>query len=153
LRFLAELIGDNIKSPDVVHDTFPDDQVKRIPIIQGKITLGVDNLLKLVGGKVGEIISNLLKMELNPWSFDWGYDRIEIQNSEGLTYDPEWLLKHDNIYKGFNPTMIIKKRKSIKKILAKVQITYTLELPRDHPFQLRRPTQYQSDSKEITILT
>jgi hypothetical protein len=153
LRFLAEIYGDDNKSPDVVaYDTFPDDQVKRITIAGGKITLGVDNLLKLVAGPVGETISNLLKIELNPWTFNWGYDRIEIQNSEGLTYDPEWILKHDNIYKGFNPTMIMKKRKNVRKILAKVQITYTLELPKDSYFQLRAPVQYQSDSKVITIL-
>jgi hypothetical protein len=135
----------------IAYDTFPDDQVNRINIISGKISLGVDNLLKLVAGPVGETISNLLKVELNPWTFNWGYNKVEIQNSEGLTYDPEWILKHENIYKGFNPTMIIKKRKNIKKILAKVQITYTLEEPKG-TFELRAPVQYQSDSKDVSIL-
>jgi len=153
MRFLAELYGDGSKTPNVIaYDIFPDDQVKHIPIVQGKITLGVDNLLKLVGGPIGGTISNLLKIELNPWSFDWGYDKIEIQSSEGLTYDPEWILEHDNIYRGFNPTMIIKKRKNVKTILAKVQVTYTLEFPKNNWMELRKPIQYQSDSKNISIV-
>jgi hypothetical protein len=153
LRFSAELYGDDKISTDVIaSDTFPDDQVRTINIISGEISLGVTELFKFIGGPVGSTLSNLLNIKLNPWVFKWDYRVIEIQSSKALTFHPEWLLKHDNIWKGFNPTLIIRKRKGIRNVKAQVTIAYRLELPKDHALQLRHPVSYQTDSKPVTIL-
>jgi hypothetical protein len=153
LRFKTEIYGDDNLSDNVIaYDIFPDDQVKRVTIVEGEISLGVTELFNLVPAPVGTILANLLKVKLNPWKFSWGYDKIEIQSSEGLTYSPEWLLRYENIYRGFNPTLIIKKKKDIKKIVAKTTINFDLKLPRDHFLQLRRPIIGESDHKEIAIL-
>jgi hypothetical protein len=60
-------------------------------------------------------------------------------------------LAHDNIYRGFNPTLIIKKKKDIKKIVAKTKIDFDLKLPKDHLLQLRRPVIGESDYKEVEL--
>jgi hypothetical protein len=63
LRFTTHLFGDdNINANVVAYDIFPDDQIKRVKIIEGEISLGVSELFQFVAGSIGKAIANLLKL-------------------------------------------------------------------------------------------
>jgi hypothetical protein len=150
LRFMMEVFGDNRKSADVIaYDAFPHTQVKAVQIIGGKISLGVSDALSLIPFPIGHTISNLLQIDLNPWEFNWTYDQIHIMFSGRLSYDLNWDLRHRNIYRGFNPTLILRKRKRISKVLAKVNVIYGLKPPRSWSF--RRKIDFESEQKDIVF--
>jgi hypothetical protein len=131
LRFMINIFGDDEMTADTIaYNAFPDDQIKKVKIIGGKISLGLSQLFQLIPGPIGSILPNLLQVNLNPWEFNWNYDKIEILYSGNLSYELMWDLRHNNIYKGFNPTVVIKKRNRIKKVVAKVKIIYELQSPR-----------------------
>jgi len=150
LRFMMEIFGDDRKSPDVIaYDAFPHTQVKKIQIIGGKINLGVSSALNLIPFPIGQILSNILKIDLNPWEFNWAYDQIELMFAGRLSYELDWDLRHKNIYQGFNPTLILKKRKRINKVVAKVKVIYSLKPPRTWPF--KRKVDFVSEQKDVML--
>jgi hypothetical protein len=139
LRFMVELFGDQQMTPDTIaYSTFPDNTVKKVKIIGGKISLGLNQFFELIPGPVGFVLPNLLKVQLNPWEFDWTYDKIQISYSGNLSYDLIWDLRHKNIHLGFNPTIVLKKRKRIKKVMAKVKTVYEIQSPRSWKSKFRR---------------
>jgi len=81
------------------------------------------------GVTVGVPLPDLLDIQLNPWRFSWAYDKILIACSGRLNYEVWWDLRHDNIYHGFNPTMIVKKRIGIENVKATARAIYVYQPP------------------------
>jgi hypothetical protein len=77
---------------------------------------------------------------------------IEILYSGDLDYSIEWLMRHNNIYRSFNPVIILKKKKSISKVIAKVRAIYKLQAPEESWLHLRGPIAVESDEKEVSIV-
>jgi hypothetical protein len=150
LRFMIEIFGDNNKTADVIaYDAFPHNQVKKVQIIGGKISLGVSAALSLIPFPLGQTISNLLQVDLNPWEFSWTYDKIDLLFSGRLSYELNWDLRHKNIYQGFNPTLILRKRKRVNSVIAKIKVIYNLKSPRSWNF--RRKVDFETEQKDILI--
>ena len=99
-------------------DGFPNDKVKRVKIIKGKIQLSINKLLKIVPHPVGRIIADAvpLGIELDPWEIDWGYNKLEVGFSEALIDDLNWYLSADNVNQSFGCYFTLKKRKRVAKV-------------------------------------
>lgn len=115
MRFKVTLKGDGQISDEVIAiDGFPKDIIEEKEIIDGKVKVGITKLFKFVP-VVGDVISNLLEIELNPWEFELGNLRkVDIDFSGGLTFQPEWYFKKDGIKNDLRVALTIKKLKSIK---------------------------------------
>ncbi len=130
LRFEVDLKCDPGKDrKDVTaYSIAPKDDVKHIKVVGGKINLGISNLLKLIPFPIDGSISNLLNIvELEPWKFEWGFDRYEIEAAGELNYKVYWRIFKTNVVQGFNPTMILKARKNVNVISANVRSIYKLK--------------------------
>lgn len=121
MRFKVTLKGDGEITDEVVAiDGFPKDLIEEKEIVGGKIEVGITKLFKLIP-IVGNIIPDLLKIELNPFVFKLGsLKRVNIDFSGGLTPEPEWYLKGNGIKNDFRVALTIKKSKSIKTIEGEV---------------------------------
>lgn len=108
-------------------DIAPDDSFRRIKVISGKIGLGVTKLLKFIPHPIAQKIPDLLKIEINPWEFEWGFDKYMIDASGEKNYKVDWKIYRTNVVQGFNPTMIIKARKNVTKITASTRCIYKLK--------------------------
>lgn len=147
LKFEAELHSDGENRTDVTtHSVSPSDRIKKVKIIDGKISIGVNNLLKLIPGPIGQIIPNLLNIEINPIKFRWNYTKYEIDVSGPLDYNVSWFVYKTEVVQSFNPMIILKSRREIKEITAKVRVLYQLTTGR-----WRKPETH-SDTKTISIL-
>jgi hypothetical protein len=154
LRFFVDIMGNGFATPDVVsYDAFPDDQVKRVTIVGGEVSLSLDPLMKLISAPVGTIVSNVLKISLDPWKFNLGYDKIDIQYSGDLAYNLLWDIRHNNIFRGFNPVIVLKKRKTLTNVNTKVRAIYEIQAHRENPLHLRPHVSLESNEKEIPILS
>ena len=109
------------------YDITPDDSIKHIKVISGKISLGITKLLKFMLGPIGQVIPDLLSIELNPWEFEWGFDKYLIDAAGKKNYHLYWKIYETNIVQGFNPTMILKARKDVGNISVGARATYKLK--------------------------
>lgn len=109
------------------YDVMPKDEIKNIKIIGGKVSLGISSLLKLVPGQIGQVLSNLLSIDINPWEFSWNFQKYQIDTSGPKNWQIYWHLYGTTIAQGFNPTLILKVRKGVTKVNAAVRIVYQLQ--------------------------
>ena len=120
LRFFVTLKGDGEVSNNVYAiDGFPDTVIEEHHIIQGKITIGVTELMKFI-----PILSDKipLKLELGPWKFQFGYIRFaEINFSGPKTATPEWYFRAKAIKNELRITLTIAKAKTIQSVEADVK--------------------------------
>ncbi len=138
LRFKITLKGDG-EIGNGVHavDGFPNDKIEQSYILSGKIGVGVDKLLEFVplaltaipGGTPiavpAEILSKLLKIEVNPWPFNLGYsENVNVDFSGGNTVVPEWYFKGKGIQHNLNVAITVKKPLGIKKIDADIEAAW-----------------------------
>lgn len=127
LLFEVNLESEN---PDKVavtaYDIAPDDKVTSIRVMSGKISLGITQLLQLIPGPAGQIIPKLLSIDLNPWEFQWNIKKYEIDAAGRKDYNVYWRIYKTANVQSFNPTIVLKVRKDVKKIRAKVKATYKL---------------------------
>ena len=131
LAFEVDLRSDAPDRTDVTaFDLMPRDEIKRVKIIQGKISLGVTKLLNLIPGPIGKILPNLLSIDINPWQFTWKYEKCLIDTTGPKSYHIYWRLYETDVAQGFNPTMILKVRKSVSKITAFVRTVYRIKTGR-----------------------
>ncbi len=128
LLFEVDLECDGKDRTDVTaYDIAPDNTIKHIQIISGKISLGVTNLLKFMPAPLGQVIPDLLAIEINPWEFKWGFDKYTIDAAGKKNYHIYWKIYETNIVQGFNPTMILKSRKGVNIISARAKCIYKLK--------------------------
>ncbi|MGP8328901.1 MAG: hypothetical protein ACT6FF_01085 [Methanosarcinaceae archaeon] len=128
LLFEVDLTCDGKNREDVTaYDIAPNDNIKHIKVIGGKISLGITKYLKFIPEPIGEVISDLLIIDINPWEFEWGFDKYMIDAAGKKNYHIYWKIYETNIVQGFNPTMILKVRKGVNKISANVRAIYKLK--------------------------
>ena len=130
LLFEVDLTCDSGNRTDVTaYDIAPGDKSEYIRLLSGKvkISLGITKLLKFVPAPIGQVIPDLLSIEINPWEFEWGLDRCEIDACGRKNYQIYWKIYKTNVVQGFNPTMIIKVRRGVSNISAFVRSIYELK--------------------------
>jgi hypothetical protein len=148
LAFDVDLQSDGSDRTDVTaYDVMPRDEIKRVKIIQGKVSLGITNLLNLIPGPVGKLLPNLLSIDINPWKFKWTYEKCLIDTTGPKSYHIYWRLYETDVVQGFNPTMILKVRKPVSNITAVVRATYRIKTGR-----LLREKEVHSDEKPVRVL-
>jgi len=128
LRFRIVLYGDGEESKNVFAISgFPNDKIKNINIVRGRIGLSVNKLLRIIPHPVSELVGNIVNMELNPWEIDWSYNKLEVGFSEAMTNRLDWYLSSENINQSFQCFFTIKKHASVKRVLAKVRAVWRYE--------------------------
>jgi hypothetical protein len=126
LRFFFSLYGDGRQSDDVwVLDGFPKDKIDRVNIISGKVKVGINSLLKIV--PFTQPFADLVDVDINPWEFDWGYDKLQIGFTENLTYNVDWYLSGDNVNQSFNCYLTIRKKSTVKHVYAAAKAIWEYE--------------------------
>jgi hypothetical protein len=152
LRFYLSLYGDGKQSEDVLAlDGFPNDKIKYVKVVSGKITLSINKLLKIIPSTTP--ISDLLGIELDAWEINWGYDKLEVGFSEALNYNLDWYLSSDNVNQSFQFYITLKKRKTINKVTAIARAIWIYEPSNPILATILRNAQIKSDEKEIHIIT
>jgi hypothetical protein len=147
LTFHVEIVCNKEKTDVTAFDIAPNDLFKVVQIISGKIGLGITKLLKLIPFKLGEEVSELLNIDINPWKFSWGYKRYMIDAAGIKDYKIHWKIYGTDNVQSFNPTLIMKARKSVNEIKAKVWCTYKFKSTIFDIFP-----EIKTDKKEIQIL-
>jgi hypothetical protein len=114
MRFKITLKGDGQLSNEIkAIDGFPKDVLEEKEIIGGKVKLGITKAFKFIP-IVGDTLSDLLEVELNPWEFSLGNIRkVNVDFSEEST-EPEWYFKEDGFKNSLRVALTIEKPKKIK---------------------------------------
>lgn len=130
LLFEVDLKCDGERTDVTAYDIAPDDTIKHVKIISGKISLGVTNLLKFIPGPIGQVLPNLINIEINPWEFEWGFDKYMIDAAGKKNYRVYWKVYETNVVQGFNPAMVLRARKGVNVISAGARVVYKLKAGR-----------------------
>ncbi len=146
LRFEVDLRCDGARTDVTAYDIMPKDTIKRVKVIEGKVSLGISKLLGLIPGPIGILLPNLLSIDINPWEFSWSLTKYQIDASGPKNYEIYWLLYDTETVQSFNPTMILKVRKNVKKVTATVRAIYDIKTG------LLSTKEPKSDEKIIPIL-
>jgi len=149
LRFKVDLYSNGAERTDVTtYSIAPTDSIKRTKIVEGKISIGVNNLLKLIPGPIGEMLPNLISIDINPIEFRWQLSKYEIDASGPGSYEVGWLIYGTEIVQGFNPLMMLRVNKRVSKIFADVQADYELHIGG----RISRKVEVESDKKRVRTL-
>lgn len=129
LLFKVGLRCDKERINAVAYDIAPKDETKYTKLLSGKVkvNLGITTLLEFIPIPLGEKISNLLSIDINPWEFEWGISRYRIDAAGKMSYDIHWKIYKTDMVQGFNPTMIIRAKKEVQKIDANVKCIYKVK--------------------------
>jgi len=104
----------------------PDDRIKNIKIVDGKISVGITKLLKFLPAPLGQVMPDVLDINISR-EFKWGFDKYEIDAAGEKDYRIYWKIYDTNVAQGFSPRMIIKAKKGVSEITGTVSCTYKLE--------------------------
>jgi len=141
---LEVLLGDNVTLPElllsveltcdgkdqtdaVAYDIAPKDTIEWTTIVSGQISLGINNLFKLIPFPIGQEIANLIPITINPWKFDWKIAKYLINAVGELDYNIYWKLRGTDVAESFKPTLILKARKDVTIVAAKITCTYSMK--------------------------
>ncbi|MGE5661164.1 MAG: hypothetical protein ACM3X1_02845 [Ignavibacteriales bacterium] len=117
LRFFLSLYADGKQSGEVFAlDGFPNDKIKHATIVAGKIKLGMNNLLKII--PITQPLASVIDIDINPWEVNWGYDKLQVGFTEGLTDNVNWYLSADNVNQSFNCHITLMKKDTAKDVYA-----------------------------------
>jgi hypothetical protein len=117
LCFFLSLYADGKQSGEVFAlDGFPNDKIKHFTIVGGKIKLGINNLLKII--PITQPLASVIDIKINPWEIKWGYDKLQVGFTEGLTDNVNWCLSSDNVNQGFNCYITLMKKNTAKDVYA-----------------------------------
>jgi hypothetical protein len=117
LRFFLSLYADGKQSGETFAlDGFPNDKIKHVTIVSGKIKLGINNLLNII--PVTQPFANVIDIDLNPWEINWGYDKLQIGFTEGLSDNVDWYLSGDNVNQSFNCYITLMKKNTARHVYA-----------------------------------
>lgn len=147
LRFEVELRCNTSDRKDVTaYDIAPDDTLEHIEAVSGKISLGITKLLKFIPSPTAQTIADLLDIEIKLLELKWGFDKYKIDATGRKNYKVCWRVYETNVVQGFNPMMILKARKNVKKISASAKVIYELQTR-----GWKTTTKVDSDETEIAI--
>ncbi len=147
LLFEANLRSDRQYKTDVTaYDISPNDTIKHVTIASGKVSLNITKLLEFVFSKVGVPIVSPLSIDINPITFEWGYDKYRIDAAGKKNYNVHWKIYDTPNVQAFNPTVMLKARKDVKTIDAYVKATYKLRTSLFH-------SDIRTTTRKVPILT
>jgi hypothetical protein len=129
LLFKVILMGDGNTENVVAYDIAPKDETEYRKLLSGnvKIALGVTTFLKFIPVPLGEHVSNLLNVDINPWEFEWGIEKYMIDACGEKSCDVYWKIYETSMVQGFNPAMIVRAKKEVNKISANARCVYKLK--------------------------
>jgi hypothetical protein len=117
LRFYLSIYADGKQSEDAwVYDGFPNDKIRHITVLKGKLKLGVNSLLNII--PMTQLFANVIYMDIEPWEIDWGYDKLDVGFNGSLTNNVDWYLSGENFIQNFNCYVTLRKKKSARHIYA-----------------------------------
>ncbi len=125
LRFEVSFKENSGYEPIIAVDGLPSDLFDEKYLVQGKVNVAVDKLLKFI--PVTANVSNLLPadIELEPWEFHLGRMRdVKIDFSGGLTSQPAWFFQGNGIKNDVRVALTIKKPKNLDKVTADVRAAW-----------------------------
>ncbi|MBU7014881.1 MAG: hypothetical protein HXS43_08630 [Theionarchaea archaeon] len=130
LLFQVALKGGTQETDVVAYDIAPKDKKEYRELISGnvKLTLGISTLLKFVPLPLGEMIPDLLNIDINPWEFKWSTAKCMIDTCGEKDCKIYWKVYETDTVKGFNPCMIVRARKDVKTVSAHAKCIYKLKL-------------------------
>ncbi|MBU6998448.1 MAG: hypothetical protein HXS41_04815 [Theionarchaea archaeon] len=129
LLFQVTLKGGTRETDVVAYDIAPKDEKKYTELISGsvKITLGISTLLKFVPSPLGEILPDLLNIDINPWEFKWGTTKCMIDTCGEKDCQVYWKVYETDTVQGFNPCMVVRAKKGIEIVSAHAKCIYKLK--------------------------
>ncbi|NEP86885.1 MAG: hypothetical protein F6K18_08580 [Okeania sp. SIO2C2] len=146
LRLEISLIGGTDSEPIIAVDGLPSDLFDDKYLVQGKVTVAVDKLLKFIPVTVNVLNMLPADIELEPWEFNVGRMRdVTIDFSGGLTSQPAWFFQGNGIKNDVRVALTIKKTKNLHKITADVRAAWVYKPG------LFRSKKVGSDVKNILI--
>ena len=134
LLFEVDLTCDKNRTDVTALDIFPTDKITNVQIVSGKIGVNLTKMLEFIPSPIGTIASALagkvIDIEINPWEFNWSYDKYKIDAAGRMNYEAYWKIYDTTTVQTFNPTLTLKVRKGVKKVFAKVRAIYSLRSSR-----------------------
>ncbi len=150
LKFEVDLYSNGKDRSDVTTNSVaPTDSIRKVKIVDGKITIGISKLLELIPAPVGGVFSNLINIDINPIEFKWELTKYIIDASGPLNYKAYWRVHDTDNVQSFNPIMVLRAKKNISKISAKARAIYVLKFSKLGIF---RHTEIYSDEKKVSVL-
>lgn len=147
VNFEVDIYSEGKERTDTTtHSLAPTDTIRTIKIIGGKIGFNITKALKLIPAPIGTMLPDILTIDINPIEFEWKLKRYDIDTSGPRNYKARWHIYGTDNVQSFNPTMILRAKKKLRKIYAKARITYGLKSG------FLKPIGVYSDEKEIKIL-
>ncbi|MFZ0220735.1 MAG: hypothetical protein WAM42_03445 [Candidatus Nitrosopolaris sp.] len=111
MRFRMSLFADDKQSGDAFAiDGFPNDTINHIQLLSGTVQLSMSGLLKFLP-ILYAAMDNAIQIDIKPWKFNWGYDKLKIRFSGAMTDTLDWYFTEDNVNRSFECYLTIKKRK------------------------------------------
>lgn len=111
MRFRMSLFADDKQSGDAFAiDGFPNDTINHIQLLAGTVQLSMSGLLKFLP-ILYAAMDNAIQIDIKPWKFNWGYDKLKIRFSGAKTDTLDWYFTEDNVNRSFECYLTIKKRK------------------------------------------
>ncbi|MGA8084940.1 MAG: hypothetical protein WB988_24060 [Candidatus Nitrosopolaris sp.] len=111
MRFRMSLFADDKQSGDAFAiDGFPNDTINHIQLLAGTVQLSMSGLLKFLP-ILYAAMDNAIQIDIKPWKFNWGYDKLKIRFSGAMTDTLDWYFTEDNVNRSFECYLTIKKRK------------------------------------------
>lgn len=111
MRFRMSLFADDKQSGDAFAiDGFPNDTINHIQLLAGTVQLSMSGLLKFLPILYANM-DNAIQIDIKPWKFNWGYDKLKIRFSGAMTDTLDWYFTEDNVNRSFECYLTIKKRK------------------------------------------
>jgi hypothetical protein len=111
MRFRMSLFADDKQSGDAFAiDGFPNDTINHIQLLAGTVQLSMSGLLKFLP-ILYAAMDNAIQIDIKPWKFNWGYDKLKIRFSGAMTDTLDWYFTEDNVNRSFECYLTIKERK------------------------------------------
>jgi hypothetical protein len=119
LRFQVDLSRPRGVSP-VAIDGFPHSDVDQTAVVQGTVSIAVDELSKFLVAATGVPLP--VKVQLQPWSFRLGMKRhVHVQFSGPGTSTPDWYVSEDKLTGEFRVALTIRAPIKLTELSARVQ--------------------------------
>jgi hypothetical protein len=150
LLLTVELTCDGKDQADAVaYDIAPKDTFEWKSIVSGQIGLGVTGLLKLIPLPIVQVVAGLIPITINPWEFDWKIRKYLIGAAGELDYNIYWKLHGTDVAQSFKPTLILKVRKDVTIVAAKITCTYSIKQSK---WKFWIPPQVRTIPQDVKIL-
>jgi len=147
LMFEVDLYSNRKDRTDVTTNSVaPTDSLHTAMAVSGKISIGVTKALELIP-VVGNVVKDLISIDINPIAFAWQLRRYDIDASGPLNYKASWRVYNTENVQSFNPMMVLRAKKEIGKIWANARVTYSPKSGSIHT-----QTEIYSDEKTVSIL-